>query len=409
MKTGGMKRVGLAAALGALGACGGGSSNPTGAAPASGLVVVNGDFVSAAVSLLAPDGTLAHDDCIDSGAGGTLSFPLSGDVTTPSQPQLGGDLWLIDRGNSALTILNPVTCAVKGQPSVGLGANLNPRDVSVVTEKKVYVTRYNKNLASSDPAIAGDDIAILDRDSGAITGHIDLSTYAVAQDGAQIQARPDRMLLVDGKVYVTLWNADAKFAATTHGRVAVVDVATDKVTGTIDLPDLKGCEGMQYVSASKTLYVACGGSFSDADQMAGSGVAAIDLGASPPAVAKVTKAEMFGQPVNFLWVAALPDERLFTATMGTFPDMMSNTPGTNDKAFVFDGAADKATALGLEAGALDLGRSAVGEGKLFVPDATFNKSVVHIFDVSGTGAPAELSSLDPDPAKKLPPREIAWY
>jgi hypothetical protein len=126
-------------------------------------------------------------------------------------------------------------------------------------------------------------------------------------------------------------------------------------------------------------------------------------------VAKVTKASSFGQPVSFLWVAAAADGRLFTATMGTFADMMNNIPGTNDKAFMFDGAADEATALGLEASALDLGRSAVGEGTLFVPDATFDKPLVHVFDTSGAGAPTETASFDPDPAKKLPPREIAWY
>jgi hypothetical protein len=43
------------------------------------MAVINGDFVSAAVSLLGPDGTLVTDDCVDSGtgAGGTLSYPLS--------------------------------------------------------------------------------------------------------------------------------------------------------------------------------------------------------------------------------------------------------------------------------------------------------------------------------------------
>jgi hypothetical protein len=56
-----------------------------------------------------------------------------------------------------------------------------------VSDKKVYVTRFDKNLASTDPTIAGDDIAILDRDTGEITGHIDLAGY-----GSEVDARRSR-------------------------------------------------------------------------------------------------------------------------------------------------------------------------------------------------------------------------
>jgi hypothetical protein len=118
---------------------------------------------------------------------------------------------------------------------------------------------------------------------------------------------------------------------------------------------------------------------------------------------------MFGQPVSFLWVAALSPKQVFTTTMGTFGDPKNNIEGTNDKAFTFDPAAEEPTALGLEASALDLGRGAVGDGKLYLPDATFDKPLVHVFDASGAGAPTQVDSFDPDPAKKLPPREIAWY
>src|SRR5262245_18552260 len=108
------------------------------------MAVINGDFVSAPVSLLDPPGNLAADDCIDSGtgAGGTLSSPLSGDITLPSQPQLGGKLWIVDRKNNALTVVDPKTCSVDGQVSTSPGAKLNPHDVLVVSDKKIYVTRF---------------------------------------------------------------------------------------------------------------------------------------------------------------------------------------------------------------------------------------------------------------------------
>jgi hypothetical protein len=397
-------------ALVALGGCGGGStSSPTGTATGMAVIGIASDFKSGVVSLLAPDGTLAADDCVDSGtgAGGTLSYPLSGDITLPSQPQLGGNLWIIDRQNAALTIVQPKTCEITGQVSVGNGAKLNPHDVLVVSEKKVYVTRFDKNLASTDPAVAGEDIAILDRDTGAITGHIDLSGYGGVVDGTVIQARPDRMVLVDGKVYVTLYECDAKFSTFMNGRVVVIDPSTDLVLNRIDLPGLKGCEAIYHAPGTNTLYVGCGGSFADADMKSASGVAAIDL--SAPADMKVTRASAFGQPVSFLWVAALSPTKVFTSTMGSFGDFMHNIPGTNDKAFTFDPATGAATELGLEASALNLGRGAVGDGKLYIPDATFDTPRVHVFDASGAGAPAEVTSFDPDPAKKMPPREIAWY
>jgi DNA-binding beta-propeller fold protein YncE len=407
------KRIGggivALSALVALGGCGsGGSSSSSGSA--TGMAVINGDFISAAVSLLAPDGTLVTDDCIDSGtgAGGTLSFPLSGDITLPSQPQLDGKLWIVDRQNAAVTIVDPKTCTVDGQVSVGMGAKLNPHDALVVSDKKVYVTRFDKNLASTDPTVAGDDIVILDRDTGAITGHIDLAGYGGEVGTTRIQARPDRMVLVGGKVYVTLYESDAKFATFLNGRVAIIDPVTDTVTSRIELPGLKGCEGIYHPPGTNTLYVGCGGSFADGgDQKAASGVAAIDL--SAPDEMKVTRASAFGQPVSFLWVAALSPTQVFTTTMGTFADPKNNIEGTKDKAFAFDPASGTTAALGLEAGPLDLGRGAVSEGKLYLPDATSDQPLVHVFDVSGTGAPTEVTSFDPDPAKKLPPREIAWY
>jgi hypothetical protein len=405
------KRIGMTlGALVALGGCGGGStSSPSGSATGMAVIGVAADFKSALVSLLDADGTLAADDCIDSGtgAGGTLAYPLSGDITLPSQPQLGGKLWIVDRTNGSLTIVDPKSCKVEGQVTATKGVDLNPHDVLVVSEKKIYVTRFKKNLASTDPAIAGDDIAILDRDTGEITGHIDLSGYGSEVDGAPIQAMPDRMVMVNGKVYVTLYESDAKFSAFANGRVVVIDPVLDLVTSRIDLPGLKGCEAIDHVAGTTIIHVGCGGSFYDVDQKTASGIAAIDVAA--PEGMKVTKAAAFGAPVNFLWVAALSPSRVFTSTMGTLPDTTSKSPGTPDKTFSFDPATGDVAPVGLEAGAFTLGRGAVGGGKLFMPDATSDNALVHVFDVSGTGEPTEDSSFDPDPAKKLPPREIAWY
>jgi hypothetical protein len=403
----------IAASLGSLGVVGCGSEKTQSGGPATGFAVVGSDFTSTVVSLLNADGTLAQDDCIDSGtkAGGNLSLTLSGDVSLPSQPQQGGKLWLVDRGNAALTVLAPETCEVTRQISVTTGFKSNPHDVAVLSQSKAYVTRYEKNVTPTDANSAGDDVLIIDPTGGVVTGRIDLSSYAAPVAGATIQARPDRMLIAAGQVFVTLASQDAGFKATGEGRVVVIDPATDAVTSTIALPGLKGCSALSYVDGSNEILVACGGSFADADKQAdGSGVATIDLSAAPPAV-HVTKASALGgppvQPVNFSWVVALSSTRAFTSTLGTFP--AGSSPGTNDAALAFDPTTGASTPITLEAAAGDLGRGALSGTKLLIPDADFAKPRIHVFDASGTGAPAETATVDPDPGKGMPPRELAWY
>src|SRR6185295_10161917 len=110
-------------------------------------------------------------------------------------------------------------------------------------------------------------------------------------------------------------------AVAAEGRIVVIDPLTDQVEGRIDLGGLKGCSALYHLASSNTLFVACGGSFADADQAAGSGIAEIDLGASPPAVMRTTMAaKLDGQPLNFSWVAALSATQMFAGTLGSFGD-----------------------------------------------------------------------------------------
>lgn len=374
----------------------------------AGLAVVDSDFLSTSISIVGAAGTLVKDDCINSGtqSAGKLSLTLSGDVVLPSQPQRGGDLWLVDRANAALTIVTPPTCAVVGQVSVGTGFHSNPHDVAVISDTKLYVTRYNTNVAPADAMSTGDDVLILNRATGAVTGRIALTAYAAPVATFVIDAQPDRMVIADGKVYVTLGSQDAHFMAAGEGRVVVIDPATDTATGTIALTGLKGCSAIQYVPALSSLFVSCGGSFSDPDQSAASGVAQIDLSTATPTV-HVTKASVVGgQPVNFFWVGVLSATQGFVGTLGSLP--FGTTAGTNDALYAFNPTAGTGTPLAL-AGAYDLGGGVVGPALLFVPDAKMNKPVIHVFDVPATGAPTERTPFTPDPSQGLPPRQIAWY
>ena len=381
--------------------------------PTSGLVVLNSDYSSTSVSLVDPSArTVAHDRCVDSNTvSPKLSLALSGDVMLASQPQVGGDLVLIDDDNKALTWVDPQTCAIRSQLSVSDFKSL-PHDVISLSASKVYVTRFGTNATpTSDPMSRGEDVIIVNpRAAGgpAITGRIDLSPYAAPVAGVMIEARPDRGILVGNKVYVTLASQSADYASTGEGRIVIIDTATDAVIGMIALPGLAGCARLDYFAGDQTLYAACGGPASGADQAARAGVALIDLGADPPVVSKVIPGSAFGHPVNFSWVAPVSGDLFFAAAFG------ARDPATNAQLApdVVSAVVPSTNAVGklIEGGAYNLGRAALlpSPGTLFVPDADPTKPVVHVFSVSAAGAVA-ADDLDANPSVHLPPREIAWY
>src|SRR5580765_8285852 len=185
----------LIAAAAAFSGCGDDPRSDGGGGTVSGGAVINSDFLSTSVSLIDTQGALVRADCIHSTTAGTGSPTISGDVVLPSQPQRGGKIVLVDRGNTALTFVDPTTCAVDRQFSVKGGFEMaNPHDVVIVADGKAYVTRYAKNAAPADPMAAGDDLLIIDPRDGTVGGRIDLSAYA----STDFPASPDRAIIAGG-------------------------------------------------------------------------------------------------------------------------------------------------------------------------------------------------------------------
>jgi hypothetical protein len=375
-----------------------------GTPPASGGAILNSDFLSTSLSLIDTQAALVRADCIHSTTLGTGSKTISGDVVLPSQPQRGGKIVLIDRGNTALTFVDPSTCTVDRQFSVKGGFEMaNPHDVVIVDDGKAYVTRYAKNAAPADPMAAGDDLLIVDPRDGTVTGRVDLAAYATVD----FPASPDRAIVAAGKVVVTLnrWNAS------TYGygdaSVVFVDPTTDQVVQNLALPGMKNCEGLDYADSTKTVLVACGGSFGATDQAQESGVAVIDVSSSPAQLARVLPGTSFPTPpVTFLWAIPLPSasspNRAFTSTLGSL------SPESPDNLYAFDFVSGAPLSFGT-AMPFNLGRPAGGNGRLLVPDADMATPRIHVYDVSGAGAPTEGTSFVADSVNLLPPREIAWY
>jgi len=395
---------------GSAGGAAGGANGGNGAsAQPAGIAVLVSDYSSAAVSLLDPVTlTLSKDACISAASFSSSLVALSGDAAVASSPSASHELVVIDRKNSVLTFASPITCTVRAQLSVGTGGfKANPQDVLVLSEHKAYVTRYETNhapVASLNGLDGGDDILIIDPSVPTITGRIALSTYATAGATGPTQARPARLLRAGARVLVALDSLNAKLSEQGPGRVLALDPDTDQVTGSLDVPTLKNCGAFAYDTASKHLVVSCGGSFSAASQIAESGLVTFDLGSEPVSVATVKASALGTQPLSFATVSLGGANTAFVAALGSL-DFTTNAVLSNDTFLRVDLTAGTATKL-LSSSPYGLGGHLVVNGKVVLADGDATHPLLHVLSADGT--PGD-STVDPDPAHHLPPRQLAFY
>ncbi len=395
----------------ALAACTNAPSGPKGGA-ALGVVVVASDFKSTEVSLVDPArGVLSQDDCLDSGAvTPTLSMALSGDIVIATATQPNDELLLIDRTNGALDYVAPKSCQVARQLSVSTGFYANPHDVVAISPTKAYVTRFETNQTPSGQPSAndqGDDILIINSTTGAIAGRIDMAPYATTASGATILARPDRALLADGKVYVTLANQSQDFMTTAAARLVVIDPSEDKVVGQLELPNQKGCSGLDFIAATHTLVVGCSGDYNDAaNQVVQSAIVLVAVGGSAPGVVKtVTGADTGGRALSSAAFAVAGDNLVIATTPGDF----SGTPP--DQLWAIAADTGKATKVYDGDGAYVLSSLAWNPAtqKIFVTDAGMTTPQVVVIDVSRPDAITQSTTFVANPKSGLPPRLVGWY
>lgn len=208
----------------ALGGCGSDYDDDDDPSPSSYLALGNGDWA-------AGSGQAARIKFDKNGA-----FPAVQN-TTPLDYDLGGmdisretgkeTAFLVGKMASTVYKLDPRNgMEVMDAYSVEPGAT-NPQDVLVVSESKAYVTRYDA---------AYDDILIIDPSDGNSLGTIDFTGTPTNGDSL---ARPEDMIMANGKVFVALQNLNAGFnycePDIEPGIVAVIDPATDTITDTIAL------------------------------------------------------------------------------------------------------------------------------------------------------------------------------
>lgn len=380
--------------------------------PGRGVAVVNSDYRSVSISLVDPaTGAVVKDDCINSGTkppAPALSF--SGDVILPSAPQAGGALVVIDRTNAALTWVDPATCLPTKQLSVATGFGSNPQDILSISPTKAYVTRNVRNgKATPDPSDfdEGDDVLIIDPSVPAIKGRIALGSHASPLAGVDIMARPDRALLANGKAYVALGSLSADYKAAGFGRIAVIDPATDTVTGVIDLPNLKACRAMAHETTSNTLIVACSGLYADGPAKAAtSGMVWIDLAASPPAIKATLPASAFAGRALSLErnIIALSESKGLVISLGEFKAMPT------DQLWFFDRASGTATKLADSGASFEFGHLIHDRvrSQILLAEAAMAKPRLRVFSLTGD-ALAPKTEVNVNPSRGLPPRYLGWY
>jgi len=239
----------------------------------------------------------------------------------------------------------------------------------------------------------------------AITGRIDLSSYAIPVIGAVMRARPDRARLIDGTLFVALNEISSDFSALAHGRVIAIDTATDRVTATIDIADLANCVDMSYVEATRTLVVLCTGDYTAADQAQTSGIAYIDVTASPLVEVRHQLAAAFGGRPLGAYSGIASDGAL---GFGVTPGVFGGEP--HDQLWSFNVASGRATRITDASDSFVYGTVLVDTGhqRVYVTDAFATTPRVQLYDYS-SGTAVHQTPVATDAAHGLPPREIAWY
>ena len=411
----------------ALGGCSNAEKAGTNAGVIDGLMVISTDsaYQGSVVNLvdLATKRVPGSPCLISAMSGDNLSFSISGDLALPSQPFPGSQALIIDRTYGTLTWLDPAHCEVTSQYQVAwreasvdpknaaqkLAYKANPHDAAISAKAQLYVSRYFTNPApTADPSDLdeGGDLYIMDYQNMRQARRIDLAPYAIpTAEGLPTDPMPDRMIILDNQLYVSLNNLTRDFKAAGPGRIVVVDLATDTVAGTIDLPSLKNCGTLRVApGTTKAIAVACNGYYRDMDQMAASGIAWIDLSTTVPTVT-VVPAALFGAPVSGSDLAIADPAHAFTLVAGKFdgsrPDILW--------AFDFAGSAPRQVYAGSGAYTLAGVQYHAPSTTLFLGDANTTLPGILPFDLTNIDAPVLGPLIDNDPDYHLYPRALAFF
>jgi hypothetical protein len=380
----------------------------------AGLLVFHTDanYTSSVISIVDPaNQRVVLDPCFSSASTTSqLSNPLSSDLAMPSQPLVTEKAIFLDRKYASVIWVNPSLCQVVLQEPVSPGWKSNPHDAVLSKGSQLYVTRYETNndpTPDLEDCDEGGDLFIIDYQT--VTNpkrRIDLTPYALPTlDGRPTDPRPDRMIILDNLLYVTLNNITRTFDGAGPARIVVIDLATEQVQSTIELPTLKNCSVLtQAKSNPKIFATACNGWFKDADQIDSSGIAWIDTTPAVPTVT-ITPAALFGAPVSNSDLIVLDPHHAFALVPGSF------TSTRTDGLWSFDLSGNQPRMIHTSTGSYELGGLAyhAASKTLFLGDANAMNPGLVLLNLQQPDAPVLGAKIVSDPAVGLLPRAMAFY
>jgi hypothetical protein len=409
-----MKKV-IALAASTLLACGapeppgntGGTGIPAGPC-GRGLVVIESDYHSTNVSLIALDGGVLSPSFVSSASPSTasLSAPLSGDVVTPSALQEGDEVVLIDRYPAGVLTWMSVS---GGEPlrqlDVKTGFASNPQDYVRVSANKAYVSRLEENRdPERAPFDRGSDVLVVDPAGPAVVGRIDLRP-ALAGEDPRFLPRANKLVLERDRLHVLLSPHDASFQDSAASRVVTIDTASDAIEATTVLDGLHGCTGMTLSSRGDALAVVCSGTFEGSSAtLAESGVALLQTRPVPKETHRFRASRLVGRPLGFS-VAFISERRLLFTTFGE----LTGTRQVGDDLVSLDVQTGDHEVLRRTPDPFTLGevRCASACGACFVSDASGEGALLR-YAVEG-GRLTTFTDIHPAPEIGLPPRYIGGF
>lgn len=262
----------------------------------SAAVVIMSDFLSSQVALTRLDGsTLCGSFASTSRSeASALAFPFSGDLAMPSSAPSSGRVVLLDRyGTNVISWLDPRTGEVLAQLPIGTGFQSNPQDYVEIAPGHALASRWGENPApGTEPFDGGGDLLVLDTQTPAITGRIELPRPDA------FPPRPAGLTLRGETLLVTLQRAAVDVKSMGEAIVVGVDVTAESVSFSLPLPGLKNCGRVTPAPSGERGVIACAGYVDRAGEpadLAESAVVLLDLSAVEPVeLARFAAADVAG-------------------------------------------------------------------------------------------------------------------
>lgn len=268
-----------------------------------GVVVLNSDYASATVNLLAPDGELiapAVFSSADRNAG--LAAALSGDATLSSTPYSAEEIVVIDRETAVLTWISAVDGSLR-QLSVATGFFSNPHDYLLREDGSAVVPRFGENLTESEQDFdRGNDVLVIEPRREEILESVDVSSI-VADEAEDIRPNADRVVQVGDLLVLSAQSFDRSFTDPADSRLVVLNAESLEILQVLVLPGRVACSSLAVSPSGAQLAVTCSGYYGATEDLERSALVVLDVdldavGSAPQYLTErwsVSAAELGGQ------------------------------------------------------------------------------------------------------------------